>query len=64
MLAFSGTGRGAAMIAPDLMEHVAKELERSVGIKKHSRKLREEMSASGGKKGGGGQPGGAPGGKS
>ena len=43
--AFTGGGRPASMIAPELLDHVSKELERVSGIKKNARKLREEQAA-------------------
>ena len=33
------------MVCPELMDQVAKELERVSGIKKNARKLREEQAA-------------------
>jgi hypothetical protein len=43
--AFTGGGRPSSMVAPELLEHVSKELERVGGIKKNARKLREEQAA-------------------
>ena len=59
--AFTGGGRPSSMVAPELLEHVSKELERIGGIKKNARKLREEQAALKNarpdKKGGGGGEG-------
>ena len=57
MTAFAGGARPAAMICPELLDHVSKELERISGIKKNARKLREEANLrktapKGGKEGG------------
>ena len=43
--AFVGGGRPASMVCPALLDHVSKELERVSGIKKKTRKLREEAAA-------------------
>ena len=45
MRAFVGGGRPTSMVAPNLVDHVSKELERVSGIKKNARKLREEAAA-------------------
>jgi hypothetical protein len=62
--AFTGGGRPSSMVAPELLEHVSKELERVGGIKRNARKLREEQAAQRstkpGKGGGKGGDGGAP----
>ena len=44
MMLFQGTGKShfESMICPDLMEHIAKALERDANILKQSRKAREE----------------------
>jgi hypothetical protein len=63
--AFTGGGRPSSMVAPELLEHVSKELERVGGIKKNARKLREEQAAHKNTKPGkgGGGKGGDDGGK-
>ncbi|CAK0818388.1 unnamed protein product, partial [Prorocentrum cordatum] len=43
--AFMGVGRAASMVRPEVLDQVAKELERIAGIKKNARKLREEQAA-------------------
>ena len=52
---FTGSHResGEAMIAPDLMDYVAKEVERDASILKQVRKAREERKALKGKEGDG-----------
>ena len=51
---FSGTHRdsGEFMVAPELLDYVAKEIERDAGVLKQLRKAREEKAAL--DKGGGG----------
>jgi hypothetical protein len=63
--AVTGGGRPSPMVAPVILEHVSKELERVGGIEKNARKLREERAAAksikpgeGGGKGGKGKRGG------